>query len=252
MSASLEQVAGWISEASTVVCLTGAGISTDSGIPDFRGPNGLWTTDPEKEKLSNIHYYVGDKQIREKAWRARLEHPAFRAAPNAGHRALARLEAKGKLQTLITQNIDGLHQAAGNSAGIVIEMHGTLHEVACLQCAERTPMQTSLSRVETGETDPACLSCGGILKSATVSFGQSLAPADVEKAVEAAEKADVFICAGTSLGVYPVAELPAIAIRAGARLVIFNQEETPYDPAAEASFDSHLSELLPRLVSMVQ
>lgn len=235
-----------------MVCLTGAGISTDSGIPDFRGPNGLWTKDPEAEKLSNIHYYVADKQIREKAWRARLEHPAFTAAPNAGHRSLARLEAKGKLQTLITQNIDGLHQAAGNSAGIVIEMHGTLHEVACLQCFERSPMKVALSRVEAGETDPECGSCAGILKSATVSFGQSLDPAKIERAVEAAEGSDVFICAGTSLAVYPVAELPALAIRSGARLVILNQEETPYDAAADARFDGHLSKLLPRIVSMVQ
>jgi len=246
--AALAEVAGWLSGARTVVSLTGAGISTESGIPDFRGPNGLWTKNPAAEKLSNLHYYMTDPEVRVASWQARLEHPALRAQPNAGHLALAGLERKGRLQTLVTQNIDGLHQQAGSSPGIVIEIHGTIHEVMCMSCGERAPMQRALDRVRAGEADPPCRSCGGILKSATISFGQNLVPEDLSRAQRAAAECDVFLAVGTSLTVYPVAYLPEIALGAGARLIIVNAEPTPYDDKADAVFGDRIGDVLPALV----
>ena len=154
--------------------LTGAGISTDSGIPDFRGPKGVWTRNPEAEKRATLQHYMSDPQVRRKAWLDRLDHPAWAAEPNAGHRALVHLERRGKLDTLVTQNIDGLHQAAGSDPERVVEVHGTIREVVCMSCDERAPMQRALDRVRAGEDDPPCRTCGGILKSATISFGQNL------------------------------------------------------------------------------
>ena len=159
-----------------VVALTGAGISTESGIPDFRGPQGIWTKNPKAEKLSNIHYYMSDPEVRRLAWQQRLNHPAWHAEPNAGHLALANLERTRKLHALITQNIDGLHQKAGNSPAKVIEVHGTVREFVCMSCGIRGPMPVVLERVRAGEEDPPCRDCGGILKSATISFGQQLVP----------------------------------------------------------------------------
>jgi NAD-dependent deacetylase len=246
--AALAEVAGWLSSARAVVALTGAGISTESGIPDFRGPNGVWTKNPAAEKLSNLHYYMTDPEVRVASWQARLEHPAFRAQPNAGHLALADLERKGRLQTLVTQNIDGLHQQAGSSPGIVVEIHGTVHEVMCMSCGERAPMQRALDRVRAGEADPPCRSCGGILKSATISFGQNLVPEDLSRAQRAAAECDVFLAVGTSLAVYPVAYLPEIALGAGARLIIVNAGPTPYDDKADAVFGDRIGDVLPALV----
>jgi NAD-dependent deacetylase len=248
----LAQVAEWIGKARRgVVALTGAGISTESGIPDFRGPSGLWTRDPASEKLSNLHYYMSDPDVRVAAWKSRLDHPAWTARPNDGHRALAELEHTGHLHTLVTQNIDGLHQAAGSSPSVVIEIHGTIHEVACMACGERAPMERALARVRAGEEDPPCRSCGGILKSATISFGQNLVAADLERAHQAARSCDVFIAAGTSLTVYPVAHLPEEALAAGARLVIVNAQPTPYDGVASAVFSERIGDVLPRLVDLV-
>ena len=247
----VDEVAGWLRSAASVVALTGAGISTDSGIPDFRGPNGVWTKNPRAEKLSDIRYYMGDPSIRVEAWQSRLERSATIPEPNAGHLALAELERKGKLQTLVTQNIDGLHQAAGSSPRAVIEIHGTMREVVCMSCGERAPMERALARVRAGEEDPACRSCGGILKSATISFGQSLVPEDLERAQAAAAGADVLLAIGTSLGVYPAAYLPAIAVRAGARLVIINAEPTPFDDEADAVFHEPIGSVLPDIVARV-
>ena len=245
------EVAGWLRSAHSVVVLTGAGISTESGIRDFRGPNGVWTKDPKAEKLSDIRYYMADPEIRILAWRSRLERFAQQAEPNAGHIALADLERKGRLQTLVTQNIDGLHQAAGNTAEVVIEIHGTMREVVCMSCGERAPMELAMERVRNGEDDPACRSCGGILKSATISFGQSLVPEDLQRAQDAAGAADMLLAIGTSLAVYPAAYLPAIAKRAGARLVIVNAEPTPYDEEADAVFHEPIGSLLPEIVASV-
>ncbi|MFN2589035.1 MAG: NAD-dependent deacetylase [Actinomycetota bacterium] len=248
----LEDVARLLRSAASVVALTGAGISTDSGIPDFRGPRGVWTKDPKAERLSSLQAYMSDPGLRVRAWRSRMEHPAWTAVPNAGHRALAELERKGRLDTLVTQNIDGLHQKAGSSPGRVVEIHGTLREVVCMSCDERAPMEAALARVRAGEPDPPCRTCGGILKSATISFGQPLRADDMERARTAAEACEVFLAIGTSLSVYPAAYLPAVAARAGAAVVILNAEPTPYDRHARAVVSLPLGRALPEIVARVR
>jgi NAD-dependent deacetylase len=237
----------WVDRAERVVVLTGAGISTDSGIPDFRGPQGVWTRNPAAEKLSDIRHYMADPEVRRAAWRSRLAHPAWDAQPNAGHRALAALERRGKLHALITQNIDELHQLAGNSPARIVEVHGTMRQVICMGCGWRGPMQETLARVRAGEEDPPCGDCGGILKSATISFGQQLVPEVIERALRAAEEAEVFLAVGTSLQVYPVAGALPAAKAAGARIVILNAGPTPMDGLADARLSGSISELLPRI-----
>jgi NAD-dependent deacetylase len=244
---TVERVAGWVEQAKEITVLTGAGLSTDSGIPDFRGPQGLWTRNPKAERLSSLHHYMEDPEVRVAAWQARLHHPAWNAAPNAGHRALAELALRGSLITLVTQNIDGLHQRAGTPPEAMIEIHGTMREVVCMDCGERAPMQRALERVKGGEQDPECRTCGGILKSATISFGQSLVADDLRRAKQAAARCDLFLAVGTSLAVYPVALLPQVAIESGARLVILNAEPTPFDEKADAVIRGPLSETLPLL-----
>src|SRR3990170_4206513 len=244
----MEEVRRWIRAAERGVVLTGAGISTDSGIPDFRGPQGVWTTNPKAEKLSDIRYYMGDPEVRRLSWQSRLEHSAWRAQPNAGHVALVELEKRGKLHALITQNIDELHQLAGSSAQKVIEVHGTMRKVVCMSCGERAPMEKALARVRAGEADPPCRSCGGILKSATISFGQQLVPEDIQRAERAAAEADLFLSVGTSLQVYPIAGAVQVAKQAGARLVLVNAEPTPFDELADAVFSKSISEVLPAIV----
>jgi NAD-dependent deacetylase len=246
----MHRVRTWIANAKRIVVLTGAGISTDSGIPDFRGPQGVWTKNPKAEKLSDIRYYVADPEVRRLSWQARLEHPAWNAKPNAGHMALVELEKRGKLHTLITQNIDELHQMAGNSPEKVIEVHGTVRKVACLNCGWRGPMQETLDRVRAGEADPPCRVCGGILKSATISFGQPLEPQVINRAMRAAGEADVFLSIGTSLQVYPIADTVPLAKSAKARIVIVNAEPTPYDDVADEVFHSPISEVLPGFLSV--
>ena len=231
--------------------LTGAGISTDSGIPDFRGPQGIWTKNPKAERLSSLQHYMKDPELRVEAWRARLDHPAWKAAPNPAHRALVELERKEKLTMLITQNIDGLHQAAGSSSELIVEIHGTLREVMCMSCGDRAPMERALDRVRAGETDPPCRTCGGILKSATISFGQNLVSEDLDRAHRGAASCEVFMAIGTSLTVYPVAYLPQVAVTQGARVAILNAEKTPYDDIAEWVIREPLSEVLPALVAAI-
>ena len=245
LDAAVDDARRRVDESSRIVVLTGAGISTDSGIPDFRGPQGVWTKNPKAERLSNIHYYMTDPEVRKLAWRGRLEHPAWRAVPNAGHAALVQLERRGKLLAIVTQNIDGLHQRAGHSAERVIEVHGTVHDVICMRCGWRGPMQETLERVRAGEEDPSCVKCGGILKSATISFGQSLVPEVIERAARASADADLFIAVGTSLQVYPVAGLLPLAKNAGAGVIIANAEPTPMDHLADAVISSPISQTLP-------
>jgi NAD-dependent deacetylase len=244
----MQQVRSWIDAAKRVVALTGAGISTDSGIPDFRGPQGVWTKDPKAEKLSDIRYYMSDPEVRRLSWQSRLANPAWHAKPNAGHLALVELERRGKLHALITQNIDELHQQAGNSPQKVIEVHGTVRKVVCMSCGERAPMEKALARVRAGEADPPCRSCGGILKSATISFGQQLVPEVIDRAMQAAGEAEVLLAVGTSLQVYPIAGAVPLAKRAGARVVIVNAEPTPFDDLADAVFNDSISAVLPKLV----
>jgi NAD-dependent deacetylase len=228
--------------------LTGAGISTESGIPDFRGPQGVWTKNPRAEKLSDIRYYMNDPEVRRESWKGRLEHPAWNAKPNAGHLALAALEQRGKLHALITQNIDGLHQMAGNSQDVVIEVHGTVRDVVCMACGMTAPMQKALDRVRAGEEDPPCRDCGGILKSATISFGQALVPDVINRAMDAAAQADLFFAIGTSLQVYPIAGAVQAAHEAGAKIIILNAEPTPFDGIADFVSRDPIGTILPQLV----
>jgi NAD-dependent deacetylase len=244
----VELVRSWVDQSARVVMLTGAGISTESGIPDFRGPQGVWTKNPRAEKLSDIRYYMNDPEIRKESWKGRLEHPAWNAKPNAGHLALAALEQRGKLHALITQNIDGLHQLAGNSSDVVIEVHGTVREVMCMACGMTAPMQKALDRVRAGEDDPPCRDCGGILKSATISFGQALVPEVISRAMEAAAQADLFFAIGTSLQVYPIAGAVQAAHSAGAKIVILNAEETPFDAIADFVSREPIGTILPQLI----
>ena len=248
MASEIDRVRRWVDDAKRIVVLTGAGISTDSGIPDFRGPQGVWTKNPMAEKLSNIHYYMADPEVRKASWKARMDHTAWTAKPNAGHLALAALEKRGKLHALITQNIDELHQMAGNSAEKVIEVHGTMRKVVCMSCEMTAPMQKALDRVRAGEADPPCRVCGGILKSATISFGQALVPEVIDAALRAAAEADLFLAVGSTLQVYPVAGALPLARGAGARIVIVNAEPTQFDDIAGAVFRESISKVLPELL----
>lgn len=249
ITAAIDEVRGWIDAASRIVALTGAGISTDSGIPDFRGPQGLWTKNPAAEKMATIQHYMADPEVRKNAWRHRLDPSNWRAEPNAGHAALVELEDRNKLETLVTQNVDGLHRKAGSSAARVVEIHGTMQEILCMQCHERAPMERALERVRAGEEDPPCRSCGGILKSATISFGQGLVAADLQRAFDAANRCDLMLAVGTTLAVYPVAGIVPEAKQNGARVVILNGEATEMDSIADAVLRGPIGQLLPRLVT---
>lgn len=243
-------VRGWLAAAERVVVLTGAGISTDSGIPDFRGPQGVWTKNPGAEKMATLQHYMADREVRKRAWRSRLETFAQQREPNAGHLALVELERRGILHTLITQNVDGLHRAAGSAAEKIVEIHGTIREVVCMDCGERAPMERALARVEAGEEDPPCRSCDGILKSATISFGQSLVQEDLVRAELAARDCDLLLAIGSTLSVYPIAAVVPVAKRAGARVVIVNAEPTEMDEIADAVLRGSISDILPRLVAL--
>jgi NAD-dependent deacetylase len=237
-----------LAAARRVVVLTGAGISTDSGIPDFRGPKGVWTRNPEAEKMATLQHYMADPEIRRRSWQMKLEGVRQQRGPNAGHRALVELEKRGKLDTLITQNVDGLHQDAGTDPDRVVEIHGTLREVVCMKCGERAPMERALARVEAGEEDPECRSCGGILKSATISFGQGLVAEDLARAERAANECDLMFAIGTTLSVYPIAAVVPVAQEAGARILILNAEPTPMDSLADVVLRGGIGEILPRLL----
>jgi NAD-dependent protein deacetylase/lipoamidase len=236
-----------MAEAKRIVVLSGAGVSTESGIPDFRGPNGLWTRDPSAERMSTFADYRDDPEVRRRSWRSRLAHPAWTAAPNAAHHALVSLERSGRLVALVTQNIDGLHQRAGSTS--VLELHGTMHETVCLTCADRRPMRAALDRVAAGEEDPPCEVCGGILKSATISFGQPLDTDVLMAARDAVLSCDLMLAVGSSLSVQPAAGLVGLAAQAGATVLICNASQTPYDSLATVVLRGPLGEVLPALVS---
>jgi NAD-dependent deacetylase len=246
---ALETAKRLVDDARRVLVLTGAGVSTGAGIPDFRGPEGVWTKDPAAERLSTLGAYLHDSDVRRRAWLGRLRSPVWTAEPTAGHRALVALERRGKLFLLVTQNIDGLHQRAGHAPERVVEIHGTIREVVCMACGERGPAWPTLERVAAGEPDPACHSCGGILKSATISFGQPLVKEDLARAESAARRSDLVLAAGTSLGVYPAAGLVPLAVSHGARLVIVNAEPTPFDDLADAVVRVSTTAALPVIVA---
>ncbi|HVA08138.1 MAG TPA: Sir2 family NAD-dependent protein deacetylase [Acidimicrobiales bacterium] len=245
-----------VQRARRIVALTGAGISTDSGVQDFRGPNGLWTKNPEAEKAATLDNYVSDATLRRRAWQNRLSSPMWDAEPNAGHGALVHLERSGRLHTLVTQNIDGLHQKAGTSPDLVVEIHGNAREVVCLSCGHRQPGEPVHHRVRAGEVDPTCLQmvqagspCGGLLKSATISFGQSLVATDLHRAESAAAACDLLLAVGSTLSVYPVAGLVPVAVRSGAVVVIVNGGPTDLDSLADVVVYGSISELLPAIVA---
>jgi len=244
----IDTARAWIAGAERITVLTGAGISTDSGIADFRGPQGLWTKNPEAEKMATLQHYVADPEIRKRSWQMKLAGSETERKPNAGHHALVALERSGRLEALLTQNVDGLHHAAGNSPDRIVEIHGSLREVVCLDCGERAPMQRALDRVRAGEADPPCRSCGGILKSATISFGQGLVAEDLRRAELAARHCDLLLAVGTTLGVYPIASVVPIAKDAGARIVILNGEPTEMDFLADLMLRGSISEILPQIV----
>ncbi|MDX3275513.1 SIR2 family NAD-dependent protein deacylase [Streptomyces scabiei] len=231
-----------------VAILSGAGISTDSGIPDYRGPNGLWRRDPEAEKLVTYAYYMGDPEIRRRAWQMRRQNRTLKAEPNVAHRAVTELERSGVPVRVITQNVDGLHQLAGMPARKVLELHGSARSVVCVACRARTPMEDALARVEAGEDDPPCLECGGVLKSATVMFGERLDPVVLGEAVSLTKASQVFIAVGTSLQVQPAAGLAGVAADHGARLIIVNADPTPYDERADEVVREPIGTALPALL----
>jgi len=240
----IDDVRRRIDAAERVVALTGAGISTESGIPDFRGPRGVWTRNPAAEKQSTIQNYLAEPEVRKAAWRARVDSPAWSAQPNLGHRALVALERRGKLHALVTQNIDELHQRAGSSPEKVVEVHGSMRRVMCWECGRRAPMEEALARVRAGEADPACPQCGGIQKSDTISFGQALVPAVIERALRVAAEADLLLAIGTTLQVQPVAGMVPIAARAGADIVIVNDQPTAMDAIADVVVRAQIGEVL--------
>ncbi len=254
-AAHLTRARALVEQARRVVVLTGAGVSTDSGIPDFRGPQGVWTKDPSAEKMATLQAYVSDPELRRRSWRNRLTSPLWHSEPNAGHRSLVGLEHSGRLDTLVTQNIDGLHQQAGTDPARVIEIHGTAREVVCLRCGDRQAAEPVHQRVRAGEEDPACTvpvaggaACGGILKSATISFGQSLVPEDLERAERAAASCDLLLAVGSTLAVFPAAGLVPVAVRNGAVLIIVNGGPTEMDSLADLVVQGSISDCLPPMV----
>ncbi|MGW1901300.1 SIR2 family NAD-dependent protein deacylase [Streptomyces hirsutus] len=231
-----------------VALLSGAGISTDSGIPDYRGPNGLWRKDPEAEKLVTYEYYMGDPEIRRRSWQMRRKNRTLQVEPNAAHRAIVELEQSGVPVRVITQNVDGLHQLAGLPARKVLELHGSARSTVCTKCHARGPMEDALARVEAGEDDPSCPECGGILKSATVMFGERLDPVVLHDALAITKACQIFVAVGTSLQVQPAAGLAGGATDHGARLIIVNAEPTPYDDRADEVIREPIGTALPKLL----
>jgi NAD-dependent deacetylase len=238
-----------IEEAQRIVVFTGAGISTESGIPDFRSPTGIWKTMP----LIHFSEFLASKEMRRESWRRRFgtDQTMRLAEPNRGHRAISTLVRRGKVSSVITQNIDGLHQRAGLAGDQVLELHGTMYSVVCTSCGARTAMSDALVRVRAGEADPPCADCGGILKSATVMFGQSLDTDVLSRAAAAAQAADLFLAIGSTLTVEPAASLCAVAVRAGAQLVIVNRDPTPYDEIATGIIREPISAAVPTIVDLL-
>jgi NAD-dependent deacetylase len=227
---STEELAGWVSQSKRIVAFTGAGISTESGIPDFRSPGGVWS------KYAPVYYqdFLDSAEARHEYWRQKCEaHREFaEAEPNIGHQTLAQWETAGRLQAVVTQNIDGLHQAAGSE--VVLELHGTARAAKCLSCTARFDIEPLVAEFLQSGRPPDCPTCGGLLKHATVSFGQPL-PTDVlREAFLLSKRCDLFLAIGSSLVVHPAAMLPEVAKQHGAKLVIINRDETPLDYLADA------------------
>ena len=246
----LAQARHWIAASDNIVGFTGAGISTESGIPDFRSPNGVWA----RNRMIEFDEFISSRAGRIEYWRQKVESwPAMRdARPNAGHLAFVELERRSKLRALITQNIDGLHQRAGQSPDLVIELHGTTAEAACLSCGDRISMDAAMLRIERGDPAPECEKCGGLLKPATISFGQAMPEGELRRAVRLSRSCEVFLSVGSSLVVQPAALLPLAAKRAGARLIILNRTPTPLDELADLVLRDEIGRILPVLVGAAE
>lgn len=238
-----------LADANRIVILSGAGLSTAAGIPDFRGPEGLWTKDPYAELVSTLSWYLRDEDVRKAAWRRRATPEVWAAQPTAAHRAIVDLERQGRLRAIVTQNTDGLHQVAGSSPELVHEMHGSMRRWRCERCGKGGPMEEMLARVRAGEEDPRCPHCGGITRATVILFEEVLEPDVIEAAIAAAESCDAIIAVGTSLGVYPVAGLFPTATSHGAYGVIVNAEETAMDHLADQVIHGQLDDVLPDLLS---
>ncbi len=248
----IETVAELIAHAKKVVVFTGAGFSTESDIPDFRGTNGIWTKfDPDELNLPN---FLQREDIREKYWQVhRLFWEAVKdARPNSGHYAVTELHTMGKLDCVITQNTDGLHQKSGTPNEKVLELHGTMHWVDCLGCRQRYPRDYAHEKMLAGEKVPRCGSCQGILKPATVAYGQSMPERETREAGERSARCDLFLAAGSSLVVYPAAQMPVIARQSGAKLVIMNLTETPHDWHADVVIKEKTGATLAKIVARVK
>jgi len=240
---AVRAVRDWVRAANRITVLTGAGISTDSGLPDYRGPRGVWTRDPAAMRLSSLPEYLAEPDVRREVWADMLRRAAHDIAPNEGHRALAEL-GRIRLVTIVTQNVDGLHQLAGSDPARVIELHGSTRCTECLSCRDRDELATALERVSAGDADPSCLRCGGVLKPATIAFGQAVPRPVLTAALAAARECEVLLAVGTTLSVSPASTVAAEASRHAARLVICNAQPTDYDRFADAVLRGSITEIL--------
>lgn len=232
-----------------IAVLTGAGISTDAGIPDFRGPDGLWTKNPAAERAATIHHYLTDDEARRAAWRMRLDTRLVDAQPTPGHHALVDLESQGRLVRLATQNVDGLHRRAGTSAELLTEVHGSVSGIMCVACEWRGEVGPVLDRVRAGDDDPRCERCGGILKTTVVMFGEMLPEGAMEECHDAVLGADAFLAVGTTLEVGPVNSMAWWALERGIPVVVVNRGPTAADGFATAKVEESISEVLAGLLA---
>jgi NAD-dependent deacetylase len=246
--AKVDELRRMIAEAGSIVAFTGAGISTESGIPDFRSPGGIWT----KYKPIEFSDFLASAEARRESWRRKFAtHETLKAAtPNAGHRALARLVEQGRMRAIVTQNIDGLHQAAGVPEDRMIELHGNTNYAVCLDCGKRHELEWVREIFSVGEQLPLCTACGGHIKTATISFGQAMPEAAMDRAREATLAADLFIVLGSSLVVYPAAGFPVMAKRNGARFAIVNREATDQDELADLVINAEIGATMSRAVGV--
>ncbi|MCZ6729540.1 MAG: Sir2 family NAD-dependent protein deacetylase [SAR324 cluster bacterium] len=249
MSENVDKLASLIQQSQRIVVFSGAGISTESGIPDFRGPGGVW----EKYDPNEFHIdrFLASEESRRRYWQRTTEFYAeiAIAQPNAAHRAVVDLEELGKLSAVITQNVDGLHQIAGTSPERVIELHGTSRFVACMSCGDRHPRESFQERVSAEGDAPDCEQCGGLMKPATVSFGQQLPQQVLERASQETVACDLFLVVGSSLVVYPAAGFPLMAVQKGTPLAIINHQETPHDQYAAVVVQESAGEVLPAITA---
>jgi NAD-dependent deacetylase len=246
-----EELIDRIRGARRIAVLTGAGISTGSGIPDYRGPEGVWTRKPSAMEAFTLKNFMTEPAVRREFWRSYAGHAAWRAEPNAAHRALAELDRAGVAVRVLTQNIDGLHQRAGLAARKVLELHGSMHTTRCTRCPVRLPTSEVLARVESGDDDPACQDCGGILKLDIVLFGQNLDAEVIGHARNIAAASGLFLAVGSSLQVEPAASLCTVAVRSGAMLVIVNRDPTPYDEDAAYVLRDDIEDVVPQFCAAV-